>query len=144
MELHIGRYPRLPMTILGPRDHLGGMQSKKRDDLEYLQLMKERQLRACQLVVEKGRLTKEKHRVNNEAIDNALTKRTTYQAGMWVWCYDPQHIIRTSSGDSRRDKTAVNNRIKEKLVKLWTGPFKILSTVGPCRFREMAVGPKLL
>ena len=44
-EAHIGRYPRLPMTILegrGARDHQG----LRRDQLDFLQPMRERQNRA--------------------------------------------------------------------------------------------------
>lgn len=62
---------------------------------------------------------------------------------MWVWCCDPQHTIRTSSGEARKDKVATTNRIQAKLANLWTGPFKILA-VGPCRCQEIQVGPKLL
>lgn len=39
-ELHIGRYPRLPMTILGSQKSVRGMPPKKRDDLNFLQLMR--------------------------------------------------------------------------------------------------------
>lgn len=143
MELHIGRYPRLPMTILGSKNEIKGWQSKKRDDLDYLQLMKERQVKAYELVAEKDRLTKEKHRANNEKLDNIVTKRPHYEPGMWVWCYDAQHTIRTGGVDKATDKKAASNRIKAKLASLWTGPFKILA-VGPCRFEEKEIGAKLL
>ncbi|CAB1110896.1 unnamed protein product [Ectocarpus sp. CCAP 1310/34] len=33
MEVHIGRYPRFPMTVLGSQKLVSGMQSKQRDDL---------------------------------------------------------------------------------------------------------------
>ncbi|CAB1111159.1 unnamed protein product [Ectocarpus sp. CCAP 1310/34] len=82
-EIHIGRYPRLPMTILGPRNEIRGWQSTKQDQLDYLHLTKDRQARAYQLVVESDRLTKEKHRANNEQLDNAITKRPNFSAGGW-------------------------------------------------------------
>ena len=53
-EVHIGRYPRLPMTILegsGVKNH----QSQKRDQLDYLELMRDRQMRAYRLI--RGRRT---------------------------------------------------------------------------------------
>ena len=143
MELHIGRYPRLPMTILGSQKSVHGMQSKKRDDLDYLQLMRERQTQAYQLAVEKDQLTKEKHRANNEALDNVLTKRVVYQPGMWVWVYDPQHTLRTAQDGARKGSAVATNRIKAKLAKLWTGPFKVLA-VGPGRFGDKEIGSKLL
>ncbi|CAB1118926.1 unnamed protein product [Ectocarpus sp. CCAP 1310/34] len=58
-----------------------GWQSTKQDQLDYLQLTKDRQARAYQLVVESDRLTKEKHRANNEQLDNAITKRPNFSAG---------------------------------------------------------------
>ena len=106
------------MTILGSPKSVQGMQWKERDDLEYLQLMRERQTQAYQLAVEKDWLTKEKHRANNEKLDNILTKRTVYHAGMWVWVYDPQHTLRTAQEDGRKGSAGVANRIKAKLANL--------------------------
>ena len=48
-EVHIGRYPRLPMTILegrGVKDHQG----LKQDQLDYIGLMRDRQVKAYKLV----------------------------------------------------------------------------------------------
>lgn len=47
-EGHIGRYPRLPMTILEGRS-VKGHQSLKQDQLEYLELMRDRQTKAHQV-----------------------------------------------------------------------------------------------
>lgn len=105
--------------------------------------MKNRQIKAYQVVAEKDRLTKEKHRRHNEAIDDVVTRRPVFKSGMWVWCYDPQHTLRTSHDEGTRDKTAASRRIKAKLANLWTGPFKILA-VGPNRYQDMAIGPNLL
>ena len=44
-EVHIGRYPRLPMTILEGRG-LKGYQDLKQDQLDYLELMRDRQVKA--------------------------------------------------------------------------------------------------
>ena len=59
-EVHIGRYPRLPMTILEGRG-VKGHQGLKRDQLDYLQLMRERQSRAYELVRKEDFLIKAKH-----------------------------------------------------------------------------------
>ena len=59
-EIHIGRYTRLPMTILEGRG-VKGHQSAKRDQLDYLELMRDRHIRAYNLVREEDRLIKAKH-----------------------------------------------------------------------------------
>ena len=48
-EAHIVRYPRLPMTILEGRG-ARGHQGLRRDQLDFLQLMRERQNRAYELL----------------------------------------------------------------------------------------------
>ena len=48
-EVHIGWYPRLPMTIL-ESSSVKGHQSAKRDQLDYLELVRDRQARAYYLV----------------------------------------------------------------------------------------------
>ena len=60
-EVHIGRYPRLPMTILESSD-VKSHQSEKRDYLDYLGLMRDRQVRAHNLVREEDRLTNSQRR----------------------------------------------------------------------------------
>ncbi|CAB1113368.1 unnamed protein product [Ectocarpus sp. CCAP 1310/34] len=50
-EIHIGRYTRLPMTILEGRG-VKGHQSFKQDQLDYLELMRARQVKAYDLVKE--------------------------------------------------------------------------------------------
>ena len=140
-EIHIGRYPRLPMTLLGSRNDIKGWQSTARDQLDYLHLMKARQTRTYELVKENDRLMKAKHRANHEKIDNAF--RTTFAAGQWVWVYDVQHTLSTANGIPSLDREAVQQRIKAKLANKWVGPFKILG-VGPCAVDEHEIGPNLL
>ena len=56
-EVHIGRYPRLPMTILerrGVKGHLG----LRQDQVEYLELMRDRQVKAYKFVEEEDHLIK--------------------------------------------------------------------------------------
>lgn len=111
-EIHIGRYPRLPMTILGSHNEIKGVQSTKRDQLDSLQLMKDRQVKAYRLVVESDKLTKEKHRANNEQIDNTITKRPIFEVGNCVWVYDVQHTLSTATGDRKLDNMQYNNESK--------------------------------
>ena len=139
-EIHIGRYPQLPMTLLGSRNDIKGWQSTARDQLDYLHLMKDRQTRAYELVKESDRLMKAKHRANNEKIDNAF--RPTFAAGQWVWVYDVQYTLSTANGIPSLDREAVQQRIKAKLANKW-GLFKILG-VGPCAVDEHEIGPNLL
>ena len=59
-EVHIGRYPRSPMTVLerrGVRNHQG----LRRDQLDLIQLMRERQNRAYDLMRKEDFLIKAKH-----------------------------------------------------------------------------------
>lgn len=70
-EVHIGRYPRLPMTILEGRG-VRGNQGFRRDQFDYLELMRDRQIRAYTLVHEEGRLKKAKHATANEKLDLVL------------------------------------------------------------------------
>lgn len=58
--IHIGRYPTLPMIILegsGAKGH----QSKKQDQLEFIELLRYRPIRAYNLMREETRLLKAKH-----------------------------------------------------------------------------------
>ena len=47
-EVHTGRYPRLPMTILEGRG-VKGHQGLKQDELDYHELMRDRQVKSIQL-----------------------------------------------------------------------------------------------
>ena len=91
-EVHIGRYPRLPMTLLSSQKQIRGVQSLKQDELDYLQLMKDKQQAAYRLVIESDRLTKEKHRENNSKIDDTMHKRPMYEVGQWVWAVSYTHL----------------------------------------------------
>ena len=78
-EVHIGRYPRLPITILegrGARNHQG----LRRDQLDLLQLMRERQNKAYEFVRNEDFLIKAKHYAANEKLktrysDNGSTSQ---------------------------------------------------------------------
>ena len=66
-EAHIVRFIRLPVTILegrGARSHQG----LRRDQLDLLQLMRERQNKAYELVKNEDFLIKAKHHAANEKL----------------------------------------------------------------------------
>ena len=85
-EVYIGRYPRLPMTILEGRG-VKGHQGLKRDQLDYLQLMRERQNRAYELVKKEDFLIKAKHEAANEKLNSILHRRPNFEAGHWAVSY---------------------------------------------------------
>lgn len=75
-EVHIGRYSRFLMTIL-EGSGMEGHQREKRDHLDYLGLMRDRQdlVRAYNLVRKKDRLTNAKHQAANYDIEKILTTK---------------------------------------------------------------------
>ena len=91
-EVHIGRYPRLTMTILegrGARDHQG----LRRDQLDFLQLMRERQNRAYKLMRKEDFLIKAKHKAANKKLNSIFQQRSNFAARQWVRVYDDKSTI---------------------------------------------------
>ena len=91
-EVHIGRYPRLSMTTLegrGARSH----QKLRREQLDFLQLMRERQNMAYELVRKDGFLIKAKHQAANETLNSIFRQRPNFAAGQWVRVYDDKSTI---------------------------------------------------
>ena len=83
-EVHIGRYPNLPTIILEGRE-AGGHQGLRRDQLDFLQLMRERQNRAYELMRKDDFLIKAKHQAANEKLNPIFRQRPNFAAGQWVW-----------------------------------------------------------
>ena len=123
-EVHIGRLPRLPLTVFD-RSHGGIHQNLDRDQLAYCDLARERQQRAYELVREQHALTVAWVNGRNSALSDALLRRPQYAADGWVWVYNTAATIRQGLR-----KGADNKVLKEKLSLNWTGPFKIIA-VGP-------------
>ena len=123
-EVHMGRLPRLPLTIFD-RSYGGTHQNLDRDQLAYCDLARERQQRAYELVREQHALTVARVHGRNSALSDALLRRPQYAAGGWVWVYDTAATIRQGLR-----KGADNKILKEKLSLNWTGPLKIIA-VGP-------------
>ena len=144
-EIHTGRYPRLPMTILegsGAKGH----QSEKRDRLDFIELIRDRQIRAYNLVREEDRLPKAKHEAANEEIDAAMNNKSKFELGDWAWGYDDhstitgggKHVLKPTKGSSPQTSFALIS----KLANCWTGPYKVLF-VGPGKTNDgREVGPK--
>ena len=63
-EVHTGRYPPLPMTILEGRG-IKGHQGLKQDQLDYLELMRDRQVKSYKFVKHEDCLAKARHEANN-------------------------------------------------------------------------------
>ena len=72
------------MTILGSSG-VKGHPSAKRDQLDYLELMQDRQVRAYNLVREEDRLIKAKHQSANEDNDAIMNNQTKSKVGDWAW-----------------------------------------------------------
>ena len=70
-----------------------GHQSAKRDQLDDLGLMRDRQVRAYNTVREENRLIKAKHQAANEDIDAIMNNRTKLKVGDWAWVYDDHSTI---------------------------------------------------
>ncbi|CAB1110683.1 unnamed protein product [Ectocarpus sp. CCAP 1310/34] len=148
-EIHIGRYTRLPMTILEGRG-VQGHQSFTQNQLDYLELMRARQGKAYDLVKEEDRLIKAKHAKANEALVKELkTRRPKIEANDWVWLYNDQSTITGGGKHVLKPQTIKSGERKSfalvsKLAYCWTRPYRVLF-VGPGTAPDgREVGPKLV
>ena len=92
-EVHIGRYPRLPMTTLQGRG-IKGHQGLKQDQLDSLELMRNRQVKAYLVQIqEEDGLIKARHEANNEHLAELVNRRPKFEVGDWVWVHDDKSII---------------------------------------------------
>ena len=123
-EVHIGRLPRLPLTVFD-RSYGGIHQNLDRDQLAYCDLAREHQQRAYELVREQHALTVARVNGRNSALSDALLRHPQYAADGWVWIYNTAATIRQGL------RKGVDNKVlKGKLSLNWTGPFKNIA-VGP-------------
>ena len=128
------------MTILERRGVMGH-QGLKADQLEYLQLMRDRQVKAYDLVKQEDYLIKSKHEANNEDLEESLHRRPKWEVGDWVFVYDAKGTI-MAGGNAVRD--GGSSAISAKFSHSWKGPYKIL-VVGPgVSDKGELVGEKLL
>ena len=75
------------MTIL-EGSSVKGHQIAKRDPLDILELVRDRQVRAYNLVREEDRLTKSKRQAANGDFDAIVNNRMKFEVGDWAWAYD--------------------------------------------------------
>ena len=120
-EVHIGRLPRLPLTVFD-RSYGGLHQNLDRDQLAYCDLARERQQRAYELVREQHALADARVNGRSSTLSDALLRHPQHAAGGWVWVYNTAATIRQGMR-----KGADNKILKEKLSLNWTGPFKIIA-----------------
>ncbi|CAB1102661.1 unnamed protein product [Ectocarpus sp. CCAP 1310/34] len=123
-EIHIGRIPRLPLSVF---DHptVGGHQSLARDQLEYCNLAGDRQRRAYELVREYNALKISRVERRNSSLLDAIHKLPQFTVGGWAWVYNTAAKIRQGV-----QKDTDQQVLKAKFALSWTGPYKVLA-VGP-------------
>ena len=128
-EVHIGRYPSLSMTILEGRV-VKCHEEPRQDQLDFLQLMRERQNRAYAFARKEDFLIKASHQAADEKLKSISRQRTNFEAEQWVWVYDDKSTI--SGGGKHVLKAPGNGPTSKlfasvsKLAHCWTGPYKML------------------
>ena len=100
-----------------------GHTGERQDQLLYLDIVRERQQRAFELVQESHLIAMSKIQRSNTKLLAILHKLPNFEVGNWVWTYNPQATIGQGGGED-------SSQIVTKLSLNWTGPYKIL-VVGP-------------
>ena len=101
------------------RGHTG----EKQDQLLYLDIVRERQQRAFELVQESHLIGMSRIQRSNTKLLAILHKLPNFEVGNWVWIYNPQATV-------GQDVSEDDSHLVTKLPLNWTGPYKIL-VVGP-------------
>ena len=115
-EIHIGRLPRLPLSVFEP-DYIGGHQSLYRAHLTYITLATDRRQRASSIVRELYHITTTSHLQRRSApIMAALSASPPFTVGGCAWVYNSASTIRQGG--------------KKATVLNWNWPLKIFA-VGP-------------
>ena len=123
-EAHKGRYLYLPVSLLAGSCEKGH-QSAKRDQLHYLELMQNRQVRAY-ILEREDRLIKATHQATNVNIDAIMNNRTKFKVSDWAWLYDNtstitggrKHVHKPTEGSSKQSHFVLIS----KLAHYSTGP----------------------
>ena len=85
-EVHMGRLPRLPLTVFD-RSGVVGHQSLARGHLAYCDLPTDRQKRANDIVRAHHALTIPRVNRGNSALTDALRPAPNFTVGGWAWVY---------------------------------------------------------
>ena len=91
-EINLGRIPRLPMTITDEcvvKGHTG----EKQYQLLYLDIVRERQQRAFELVQESHLIAMSKIQRSNTKLLAILHKLPNFEVGNWGWIYNPRATV---------------------------------------------------
>ena len=121
-EIHLGRMPRLLMVIID-ECIVKGHACEKQDQLLYLDIVRERQHRAFELVQESHLIAMPKIQRSNTKLLAILHKLPNFEVGNWLWIYNPQATVGQVVSED-------NSHLVTKLSLNWTGPYKILE-MGP-------------
>ena len=135
-EVHMGRLPRLPLTVF-ELPNIGGHQSLNRDQLAYVDLATGRQQRSYRAVRELHAIYVSRLDRRNAPIMDALRRSPPFTTGGWAWIYNSAATIR--QGAKKGTDATV---LKTKLSFNWIGPFKILA-VGPAPASDIPDGRPL-
>ena len=135
-EVHMGRLPRLPLTVF-ERTGAAGHQSLARDHLAHCDLTTDRQQRANDIIRKYHALTICRVNRRSSALADALRPAPTSAVGGWASVYNSASTIHQGV---KANTDA--NEIKAKLVLNWTSPHKVLA-VGPCSSAETPDGSPL-
>ena len=86
-EAHLGRLPRLPLTVYDP-PNVGAHQSLNRDQLAYIDLATARQQRTYRAVRERYAINVSRLNRRNAPIMDALRQFPPFTIGGWTWIYN--------------------------------------------------------
>ena len=119
IEVHMGRLPRLPMSVFELAG-VAGHQSLTRDHLAYCDLATDRLVRKHHALA----VSRVNHR--NSALADPLHPVPNFALGGWVCVYNSASTIRQGVKGNTDAKV-----LKAKLALNRTGPCKVLA-VSPC------------
>ena len=120
-EVHMGRLPRLPLTVFD-RTGVVGHQSLARDHMAYCDLATDQQHRANEIVRAHHALAVSRVNRRNSALADALRPAPTFAV---VGCALVYNSVSSISQGVKANTAA--KALKAKLALNWTGPYKILA-----------------
>ena len=118
-EVHMGRPPRLPMTVFD-RTGVVGHQSLSPDHLVHRDLATDRQKRANDIAPAHHALTVSGVNRRHYTLADALHPEPNFVKGGWTRVYNSNPTIRRTVKSKTDAKV-----LKAKLALNWTGPYKI-------------------
>lgn len=80
------------MIIIEGRGRAGNERFRK-NQLENLDSIRDRQIRAYELVRQEDKLIKAKHEADNAKLISIVHRRPKFESGEWVWIYDDKIMV---------------------------------------------------